>query len=192
MELFQKAITVKLSHKDKYLVADDNQESVYLDRDGSLKNAIWAVEFVGNGAKYLRFKSYYGKYLTASNTSFLLPSSTGREVLQTLSGTPDSSTEWEPIRDGFSVRFKTPSGTFLRRNGGLSPWRNSVTHDIPHGRGTQEKILWHIDVVWAIPKTPAPPSKLRHGLKKIYREDTAYPKTSQNGQAKNRCVRGSF
>ncbi|KAI8547879.1 hypothetical protein RHMOL_Rhmol07G0229400 [Rhododendron molle] len=159
MELFQKAITVKLSHKDKYLVAEDNQESVYLDRDGSLKNAVWAVEIVENGPKYLRFKSYYGKYLTASNVPFPIPGSTGRKVLQMVLGKPSSSTEWEPIRDGFSVRFKTPEGTFLRPNGGLPPWRNSVTHDIPHRRGTQEKILWDIHVVWAIPKTPVPSAK---------------------------------
>ncbi|KAE9459055.1 hypothetical protein C3L33_09058, partial [Rhododendron williamsianum] len=164
MELFQKAITVKLSHKNKYLVAEDNQESVYLDRDGSLKNAVWAVEIVENGPKYLRFKSYYGKYLTASNVPFPIPGSTGRKVLQTVSEKPDSSTEWEPIRDGFSVRFKTPGGTFLRPNGGLPPWRNSVTHDIPHRRGTQEKILWDIHVVWAIPKTPVPSAKHLRGL----------------------------
>lgn len=170
MELFQKAITVKLSHKNKYLVAEDNQESVYLDRDGSLKNAVWAVEIVENGPKYLRFKSYYGKYLTASNVPFPIPGSTGRKVLQTVSEKPDSSTEWEPIRDGFSVRFKTPGGTFLRPNGGLPPWRNSVTHDIPHRRGTQEKILWDIHVVWAIPKTPVPSAKHLRGLsgKKFY------------------------
>lgn len=170
MELFQKAITVKLSHKDKYLVAEDNQESVYLDRDGSLKNAVWAVEIVENGPKYLRFKSYYGKYLTASNVPFPIPGSTGRKVLQMVSGKPGSSTEWEPIRDGFSVRFKTPSSTFLRPNGGLPPWRNSVTHDIPHRRGTQEKILWDIHIVWAIPKTPLPSAKHLRGSsgKKFY------------------------
>lgn len=158
MELFQKAITVKLSHRDKYLVAEDDQESVYLDRDGSLKNAVWSVEFVENEANYLRFKSCYGKYLTASNVPFLLAGSKGRKVLQTglQKNVPDSSIEWEPIRDGFSVRFKTPRGSFLRPNGGLPPWRNSVTHDIPHRMGTQEKILWDIDVVWAIPKTPTP------------------------------------
>ncbi|KAH7833633.1 hypothetical protein Vadar_008250 [Vaccinium darrowii] len=154
MELFRKAVAVKLNHNDKYLVAEDNHESVYLDRDGSLKNAVWAVEFVENGSKYLRFKSCYGKYLTASNEPVLLPGSTGKKVLQSLSEKPDSSTEWEPIRDGFSVRLKTVNGSFLRPHGGLPPWRNSVTHDIPHCRATQEKILWHVDTVWAIPRTP--------------------------------------
>ncbi|GFY81346.1 hypothetical protein Acr_01g0011550 [Actinidia rufa] len=164
MELFQKAITVKLSHKDKYLVASDDQVSVSLARDGSSRNAVWAVEFAVGQGNTLRFKSCYGKYLTASSLP-LRPGSSGRKVLQTISARLDSSTEWEPLRDGFSARFKTPSGNFLRPNGGLPPWRNCVTHDTPHRMGTKEKILWDIDVVEALPNTPMPsPSTLLRNL----------------------------
>ncbi|KAH7847476.1 hypothetical protein Vadar_026460 [Vaccinium darrowii] len=152
MELFHKAIMVKLSHKDKYLVAEDNQESVSLDRDGSSENAIWSVQFFET-ERYLRLKSCYGKYLTASDTPFSIGSA-GLKVVQAIPRKLDSSTEWEPIRDGFSARFRTPNGSFLRPNGGLSPWRNSVTHDVPYKMGTQEKVLWDVEVVDAIPKTP--------------------------------------
>ncbi|CAL5325150.1 unnamed protein product [Camellia sinensis] len=156
MELFQKAISVKLSHNDKYLVAEDDQESVCQDRDGSSKiNSIWVVE-LADGGDFLRFKSCHGKYLTASNVPFL-PGSSGRKVLQTIPKKHDcSSIEWEPIRDGFSVRFKTRCGHFLRPNGGLPPWRNSVTHDIPHRMGTQEKVLWDIEIVESLGKTNSP------------------------------------
>ncbi|KAL6960696.1 hypothetical protein U1Q18_038460 [Sarracenia purpurea var. burkii] len=162
MELFQKAIKVKLSHKDKYLVAEEDKESVCQDRDGSSKNAIWSVEFVEGRQNYLRFKSCYGKYLTASNAPFL-PGSTGRKVTQTLPKKLSSATEWEPIRDGFSARFKTPYGNFLRSNGGLPPWRNSVTHDIPRRMGTKEKILWDVEIVEALPKTPSQTAELSRG-----------------------------
>uniref|UniRef100_A0A5B7AT17 DUF569 domain-containing protein n=2 Tax=Davidia involucrata TaxID=16924 RepID=A0A5B7AT17_DAVIN len=146
MELFQKAKTVRLrSHHDKYLIAEDDEENVCQDRDGESKNAHWTVEFV-NGDNFLRFKSCYGKYLTASNMPFL-PGVTGRKVLQTLPKKMDSSVDWEPIRDGFQVRLRTRYGNFLRPNGGLPPWRNSVTHDVPHRNKTQEKILWDVDIV---------------------------------------------
>ncbi|XP_058187999.1 uncharacterized protein LOC131304683 [Rhododendron vialii] len=144
MDLFQKAITVKLSHKDKYLVAEDDQESVSLDRDGSSKNAIWSVQFFET-ERYLRFKSCHGKYLTASDA---------RRVVQSIPKKLDSSTQWEPIRDGFSARLRTPNGNFLQPIGGLPPWRNSVKHDVPQRVGTQEKVLWDVEVVEATPKTP--------------------------------------
>lgn len=153
MDLFQKAITVKLSHKDKYLVAEGDQVSVSLDRDGLSKNAIWSVQFFET-EKYLRFKSCYGKYLTASDAHFLRGSN-GRKVIQSIPKKLDSSTQWEPVRDGFSMRFCTPNGNFLRPNGGLPLWRNSVTHDIPHRTGTQEKVLWDVEVIEATPKTPS-------------------------------------
>ncbi|KAI8533839.1 hypothetical protein RHMOL_Rhmol10G0041100 [Rhododendron molle] len=145
MDLFQRAITVRLSHKEKYLVAEDDQESVSLDRDGSSKNSIWSVQFFET-ERYLRFKSCHGKYLTASDA---------RKVVQSIPKKLDSSTQWEPIRDGFSARFRTPDGNFLRPIGGLPPWRNSVTHDVPHRTGTtQEKVSWDVEVVEATPKTP--------------------------------------
>ncbi|KAI4311150.1 hypothetical protein MLD38_036068 [Melastoma candidum] len=65
-----------------------------------------------------------------------------------------SSLEWEPMRDGFQVRLKTKYGNFLRANGGLSPWRNSITHDIPHRSATRDWILWEVDVVEALVEVP--------------------------------------
>ncbi|KAE8730264.1 xylosyltransferase 2-like [Hibiscus syriacus] len=70
MEIFTKAKVVKLrSHLEKYLVADDDQET----------------------------------------------------VLQTVPDKMDWKLQWEPIRDGFQIKFKTWSGKFLRANGGTPP-----------------------------------------------------------------------
>ncbi|KAL0364098.1 UNVERIFIED_CONTAM: hypothetical protein Sangu_0507400 [Sesamum angustifolium] len=147
MELFQraKAVRLKCSH-DKYLTAEEDEESVTQDRNGSSRAAKWTVEFVDHSEDVIRLKSCYGKYLTASNQPFLL-GMTGRKVLQTLPKRLDSSVEWEPVRDNGAVKLKTRYGQFLRANGGLPPWRNSVTHDIPHRTATQEWILWEVHVV---------------------------------------------
>ncbi|KAH7847539.1 hypothetical protein Vadar_027332 [Vaccinium darrowii] len=154
MELFQKAKTVRLrSHHDKYLLAEDDQESVCQDRQGSIQRAKWAVEFVDGVDSVVRFKSCYGKYLTATDEQFLL-GVTGRKVSQTLPRKLDSKVDWEPIREGFQVRLKTRYGNYLRANGGLPPWRNSITHDIPH-RHT-DWILWEVDIVELRPEQPPP------------------------------------
>ncbi|PON67467.1 Actin cross-linking [Parasponia andersonii] len=147
MDLFHNAKAVRLkSHHDKYLTAEEDEESVTQDRNGSSKNARWTVEFVPGSESIIRLKSTYGKYLTASNQPFLL-GMTGRKVVQTLPRRLDSSLEWEPIREGNHVRLKTRYGHFLRANGGLPPWRNSVTHDIPHRTSTQDWILWDVDIL---------------------------------------------
>ncbi|KAL1197781.1 hypothetical protein V5N11_003684 [Cardamine amara subsp. amara] len=147
MEFFQKAKAVRLrSHHDKYLVANEDEESVTQDRNGSAGAAKWIVEPIPGSTNLIRLKSAYGKYLTASNKPFLL-GATGKKVLQTNPSRLDSSLAWEPIRDSALIKLKTRYGHFLRGNGGLPPWRNSVTHDIPHRSATQEWILWHVDVV---------------------------------------------
>ncbi|CAN8241116.1 unnamed protein product [Cochlearia groenlandica] len=147
MEIFQKAKAVRLrSHHDKYLIADEDEESVTQDRNGSSGSAKWTVETVPGSTNLIRLKSAYGKYLTASNKPFLLGAS-GKKVTQSKPSRLDSSLSWEPIRDSSLVKLKTRYGHFLRGNGGLPPWRNSVTHDIPHRSSTQEWILWHVDVV---------------------------------------------
>ncbi|KAJ6898108.1 hypothetical protein NC652_024819 [Populus alba x Populus x berolinensis] len=147
MDFFNKAKAVRLrSHHDKYLLAEDDEESVIQDRDGSSKTARWIVELVPGSDFIIRLKSCYGKYLTASNQPFLL-GMTGRKVLQTLPRRLDSSVEWEPVREGGQMKLKTRYGNFLRANGGLPPWRNSVTHDIPHRTSTQDWVLWDVDVL---------------------------------------------
>ncbi|KAE9458959.1 hypothetical protein C3L33_09127, partial [Rhododendron williamsianum] len=109
---------MKLSHDGLYLVAKDDQESVGLEREGSSKNAIWAIEFV-NGKEdknYVRFKSCYDRRLHL-------------------------------------VAVPTPFGSFLRRNWGLPPLWNPVTHDIPRPMRIH-KVLWDVEVLEAMPKPP--------------------------------------
>ncbi|XP_073024226.1 uncharacterized protein [Primulina eburnea] len=151
MDLFLKAKSIRLrSHRDKFLVAVEDRESIALERDGSSKNTIWTIEFV-KGKDYIRLKSCYGTYLTASSEPFL-PGVTGKKVVQTLPCQCDKdATEWQPLRDGMQVRLRSFSGEFLRPNGGLPPWRNSVTHDIPHRQKTYDKVLWDVEVVETFP-----------------------------------------
>ncbi|KAL2532137.1 Actin cross-linking protein [Abeliophyllum distichum] len=152
MEFFKKAKSVRLkSHHDKYLTADDDEESVIQDRAGSSINAKWTVEFVEGVDNVVRLKSCYEKYLAASDEQFLL-GVTGRKVVQTFPRKLDSSVEWEPIRDGVQIKLKTRYGEYLRANGGLPPWRNSITHDIPHRH--HDWILWEVDVIEILPKSP--------------------------------------
>ncbi|XP_078436847.1 uncharacterized protein LOC144707549 [Wolffia australiana] len=157
MEMFRNARAVRLkSHHNKYLTAEDDEESVTQTRNAASRQARWMVEF-SSGGQTIRLKSCFGRYLTASNEPFLL-GMTGCKVTQTKPAhARDSSLEWQPIRDGFSIRLKTAYGRFLRANGGLPPWRNSITHDIPHRTATQEWILWELDVVEINPPS-VPPS----------------------------------
>ncbi|GAV81439.1 DUF569 domain-containing protein [Cephalotus follicularis] len=157
MDFFHNAKAVRLrSHHEKYLLAEEDEESVTQDRNGSSKAAKWTVDIVAGTESIIRLKSCYGKYLTASNQPFLL-GMTGRKVLQTLPKRLDSSIEWEPVREGNLVKLKTRYGNFLRANGGLPPWRNSITHDIPHRTATQEWVLWQVDVVEIQVHSPTAP-----------------------------------
>eukprot|EP00252_Welwitschia_mirabilis_P006397 TRINITY_DN17279_c0_g1_i1.p1 TRINITY_DN17279_c0_g1~~TRINITY_DN17279_c0_g1_i1.p1 ORF type:complete len:261 (+),score=53.19 TRINITY_DN17279_c0_g1_i1:211-993(+) len=146
MEFFKKAKTVRLrSHHDKYLWAEEDGENVGQERDGIKPNCKWTVELV-EGTSLIRLRGCYNRYLTATDVPFLL-GMTGKKVLQTVPSKLNSSVEWEPIREGFMVKLKTRDGNYLRANGGPPPWRNRVTHDIPHRTATQEWILWHVDVL---------------------------------------------
>ncbi|XP_006842733.2 uncharacterized protein LOC18432573 [Amborella trichopoda] len=157
MELFNKARIIRLrSHHNKYLFAEEDEESVRQDRNGTSRNAKWTVEFIFSAVQAVRLKSCYGRYLTASNVPFLF-GVTGRKVLQTIPTKLDSSVEWEAIRDGFQIKLKTRYANFLRANGGPPPWRNSVTHDIPHRTATQDWILWDVDIVDVQPDSPPRP-----------------------------------
>ena len=161
MEFFKRAKVVRLrSQHDKYLLADEDQEGVHQDRIGCYNNAKWTVEIVYE-SNLIRLKSFYGKYLTASNMPFLLGAK-GKKVIQTLPSRLNSSLEWEPIREGDRVRLRTRYGQFLRANGGLPPWRNSVTHDIPHRTKSANWILWDVDLVEI---RPEPPKQLEDSVK---------------------------
>ncbi|GAB4829204.1 hypothetical protein Ancab_018869 [Ancistrocladus abbreviatus] len=165
MDLFINAKAVRLrSHHTKFLLAEEDEESVTQDRNGSSKNARWFVEFVNTVDNIIQLKSCYGKYLTASNQPFLL-GMTGHKVLQTLPGKLDASVEWEPIKEGAQVKLKTRYGNFLRANGGVPPWRNSVTHDVPHRTLTQDWFLWDVDIVEILENSHA---HQQQGYKKPY------------------------
>lgn len=158
MELFARAKAVRLkSHHDKFLCADEDELHVTQDRNGASPNARWAVEMVPHAPGAVRLRSRYGRYLSASNEPFLL-GMTGRKVLQAAAppggARPDSSVEWEPVREGFQALLKTRYGKYLRANGGLPPWRNSVTHDVPHRTATQDWVLWDVEIVQVL--TPGP------------------------------------
>ncbi|XP_076900531.1 uncharacterized protein LOC143554718 [Bidens hawaiensis] len=187
MDLFHNAKAVRLkNHHNKYLYADEDQESVSQDRNGASKNNRWTVEFTDtlSSQTIIRLKSCYNKYLTASNHRFLL-GMTGRKVLQTMPTRLDSSVEWEPVREGNQVKLKTRYGQYLRANGGLPPWRNSVTHDIPHRTATQEWILWDVDVVDIVVHSPAPrppPQLVHHSDSFTSTDDSASPTTNWSRQ----------
>lgn len=147
MEIFTKAKAVKLrGHLEKYLVADDDQETVRQSRNSSGKRARWFVELVHDKPNVVRLRSCHGKYLAATDIPFLL-GMTGNKVLQTVPDKMDWKLQWEPIRDGFQIKLKTWCGKFLRANGGTPPWRNSITHDEPHTGATQRWILWDVEAV---------------------------------------------
>lgn len=147
MEFFTNAKLVLLrSHHGKYLTADKDEDSVSQNRSASSKNAHWSVELTGN---FLRLKSFHGKYLTASDRPFLL-GMTGCKVIQTLAMRcldSSSSVEWEPVVEGERVKLRARNGNFLRANGGLPPWRNSITHDFPHRAATRDWVLWDVHVM---------------------------------------------
>lgn len=151
MDLFERAKTIRLrTITDKFLVAENDQESVSQNRDDASKLSIWKVERIRGS--YVRFKSCHGTYLTAS-THLFVPGMIGKKVVhQSIPESADEvSIDWEPVRDGFQVRLRTRTGSFLRPNGGVPPWRNTVTHDMPHTSKTHEKVLWNIDVVEELP-----------------------------------------
>ncbi|XP_074577723.1 uncharacterized protein LOC141834172 [Curcuma longa] len=160
MEFFSLAKAVRLrSHHDKYLVAEEDEEHVTQERDGTSRKARWTVEHVDGPPHVLRFRSCYGRYLTASNEPFLL-GVTGNRVTQSLPARLDSSLEWVPVSDGAQVKLMTRYGNFLCGNGGVPPWRNSVTHDVSRRTVTQFWIYWDVDVVEAL-SSPHPATDVK-------------------------------
>ncbi|CAO2829139.1 unnamed protein product [Amaranthus hypochondriacus] len=148
MDLLVKTGAVRLrSHLDKFLVGDEDNETVRQSRNGSSKRAIWIVEATPKNPDTLRLKNYNsGLYLTASDSPFLL-GMTGKRVLQ-LSIFDPNRVEWEPISDGFQLKFRSRiEGKYLRANGGTPPWRNSVTYDTPLTGASKTWTMWDVEPV---------------------------------------------
>ncbi|GAB2281781.1 hypothetical protein Dimus_016347 [Dionaea muscipula] len=176
MEFFHGAKAVRLRCQHKYLIADDDVETVRQSRNGSSRNARWAVEFVEAGKNKniaIRLKSCQTtKYLCASDDAFLL-GWTGRKIVQ---ASPrmrlDPSVEWEPVSEGSSqvkLRSGKGRGMFLRANGTMPPWRNSVSHDVPSRNSTQDWILWEVEILendhthlHPPPNPPGPSASKKH------------------------------
>ncbi|XP_047092801.1 chromatin-remodeling ATPase INO80-like [Lolium rigidum] len=187
MELFTHAKAVRLkSRHDKFLYADEDELHVTQDRNGSSPNARWAVEPVPHAPGAIRLRSRYGRYLAASAEAFLL-GMTGRKVLQVApapGGRPDPSVEWEPVKDGFQARFKSRVGAgrggggnvkYLRANGGVPPWRNSVTHDVPHRSATQDWVLWDVEIVQVLTPAATPGAGLDHAASALQAPESPSP-----------------
>lgn len=179
MDIFRNAKTVRLrSHHRRYLIADEDEETVTQQRNGSTRNARWTVEFVSSEIA-IRLQSCYGKYLSASNMPYLI-GMTGRKVLQTLPRRLDSSVEWEPVKNGSGsthVRLQTRYGNYLRANSRLPPWRNSVTHDVTHRTSTQDWVLWEVDVVEVLKqerKSPDPGPGYGHAMQQDLAPDPVH------------------
>ncbi|KAL9239959.1 hypothetical protein vseg_014229 [Gypsophila vaccaria] len=143
------AKTIRLrSHRNKYLMADEDGETVSQRKHGGSKRAYWTVEHMksAKGGSSVRLMSSYQKYLTATDDNFLL-GATGKKVKQTMPKRLDYSIEWELVGDGNKVKLRTWDGNFLRANGGVPPWRNSVTHDHPSISPTKDKLIWEVEVI---------------------------------------------
>lgn len=146
MQFFRDAHSVRLlAHTGKYLWADEDKKSVAQRRGRDAYGAIWRVELVAD-KNAVRFKSVYDLYLMASDYAFLL-GATGKKVLQSFASKADSALEWEPVEAGTFVKLKTKGDKFLRANGGMPPYRNSVTHDVPVLASNQPVVLWEVEVV---------------------------------------------
>lgn len=148
MEFFNNAKAVRLkSHHEKYLLVDEDEHSVRQHRNGSSRKARWKIEYVEENPHFIRLKSYFDGYLAASDETSHL-GITGKKVVTITDSKKDpSSIEWEPIKEGYKVMLRTRGGNFLRANGSTPPFRNSVTHDVPHRTSTQNWILWEVDVI---------------------------------------------
>lgn len=148
MDLLLKTGAIKLrSHLGKILVGDEDNETVRQSRNEKTRRAIWIVEPCPSNPDVVRLKNLSsGLYMTASDSPFLL-GMTGKRVLQLAISDP-TRVEWEPIVDGFQVKFRSSKESkYLRANGGTPPWRNSVTYDTPLTGKTSNWTLWDVEPV---------------------------------------------
>ncbi|XP_006390950.2 uncharacterized protein LOC18008157 [Eutrema salsugineum] len=83
------------------------------------------------------------------NFFFFRENATGHKVVQSRRiRTGEPAGEWEPVKEGLRVKLRSRNGgNYLRANGGVPPWRNSVTHDSPNRSATQSWVVWDVDVV---------------------------------------------
>lgn len=159
MEFFRDAYSVRLlGHTNKYLWADEDRKSVSQKKGRDSYGAVWRVELVPDRST-IRLKSVYDLYLMASDYAFLL-GATGKKVLQSFASKADSSLEWEPVSAGTFVKLMTKGEKFLRANGGMPPYRNSVTHDVPVLASNQHVVLWEVEVVRKRDAESMPPSRM--------------------------------
>ncbi|CAM6062489.1 unnamed protein product [Sphagnum tenellum] len=154
MEFFDRVASVRLKSccYDKYLCAKD-ERLVCQERDTNEKGTIWSVEkvastgFNNDDNNSVRIKSVNGMYLTALEVALLLGDK-GNKVQQTYSSKADSAVEWEPIQVGkLQLKLKTKRGTYLRANGGIPPYKNSVTHNGTKKDSPLNSFLWEVEVV---------------------------------------------
>ncbi|KAL1541836.1 hypothetical protein AAHA92_26008 [Salvia divinorum] len=147
MDIFRKAKSIRMvSYRDKYLTAEEDEESVIQDEQ-QRQQSVWTVELVAD-RDAIRLRSCLGTYLTASSIPLLPAGVTAKKAVQTSRESPsDPAIEWEPLRDGMQVKLRSCCGNFLRPNGGLPPWRNIVTHDVPHLPNSGNKLLWDVQIV---------------------------------------------
>ncbi|CAA6662852.1 unnamed protein product [Spirodela intermedia] len=156
MEFFKNAKAVRLrSHHNKYLTAEDDEESVSQNRDGTARQSRWTVVSCGGRRRRRRPHDPLQELLRPLPHRLKRAFPPRHDRLQGQANPPlhrhDSSVEWEPVRDGFQVRLKTPYGRFLRANGGLPPWRKLRHARHPHRTATQDWIIWEVDVVEILP-----------------------------------------
>ncbi|KAI3704763.1 hypothetical protein L1987_74992 [Smallanthus sonchifolius] len=164
MEVFQNDMIIRLkNNQGRYLVAQQDEESVSKSRDGSTQNAQWKIEMHDEESIYL--KSCYGKYLTASNQPSI-PGLVARnlKVIQTQPEKRNTSHLWLPVsqtdtQEPHSVWLTTLHNTYLRAHSGPAPLGNMITHDLfrkENPKTHNKKILWHIEIV------DSPSNTLKH------------------------------
>lgn len=155
MDIFRNDMIVRLKNvQDKYLIAQQDEQSVSKSRNGFTKNAQWKVEVNDEDSLYL--KSCYGKYLTASNQP-LIPGMIARNlrVTQTQPEKKNTSHLWLPVgqpeqREPHTMWLRTLHGSYLQTHSGPPPLGNMITHDLLRKDGPNplsKKILWHIEIV---------------------------------------------
>ncbi|XP_074306805.1 uncharacterized protein LOC141642044 isoform X2 [Silene latifolia] len=143
-------IRLKNEQNQYYLVADQDAETVTLNRDGSSKDSCWYVELVDKNPEIIRLKSCVsGKYLCATDIPFN-PKKEGKLVIQIYSESQLDMyvIDWFPIKESYDqfIMFKTYTGSLLRSNDCLPQMKCVITHDTPLLLTRLSGFFWTIDV----------------------------------------------